>query len=145
MNLSYSWRLSRNSAPIHGLVHHLTMKLLTALKRGHYCENYDVKREAVHSYPRNVDAVARDQRVQLKVVRCCCWNLSAFFKICFCFVFCYIITHLMTGFGRTWNYFSLEFQCFPRRASNLKVSLDFLSGNIQILEKQSLRGPVIKY
>ena len=31
-------------------------------------------------------AVARDQGVQLKVAWCCRWNLSAFFKICFCFV-----------------------------------------------------------
>ena len=27
-----------------------------------------------------------DQSMQLKVARCCHWNLDAFFKICFCFV-----------------------------------------------------------
>ena len=34
-------------------------------------------------------SVACDQRVQFMVVRCCRWNLSAFFKICFCFVLLY--------------------------------------------------------
>ena len=54
-------------------------------------------------------AVARDQSVQLKVAWCCSRNLSAFFKICFCFVlFCYITSHLITGpLGNS------EF-CFPR-------------------------------
>ena len=42
---------------------------------GQHCENYDVKRETVHSYPRNVDR--------------CCWNLSALLKICFRFVLLY--------------------------------------------------------
>ena len=30
-----------------------------------------------------------DQSMQLKVARCCHWNLDAFFKICFCFVLLY--------------------------------------------------------
>ena len=40
-----------------------------------HCENYDVRRETVHCYPRNVDR--------------CCWNLGALFKICFRFVLLY--------------------------------------------------------
>ena len=54
---------------------------------GQHCENYDVKRETVHCYPRNVDC-------------CCTWSehaeswccrkiLTVFFKICFCFVVLY--------------------------------------------------------
>ena len=40
---------------------------------GQHGENYDVKRETVHCYPRNViAAIARDP-----------WNLSADFKFCF--------------------------------------------------------------
>ena len=72
---------------------------------GKHCENYDVKRETVHCYPRNVDR--------------CCWNLSALFKICFRFVLLY---------NKSLNDWSLEEQwiLFP---SNLNVSLDFVSGN----------------
>ena len=33
----------------------------------------------------------------LHVAWCCRWNLSAFFKICLFFWFCYITNHLMTG------------------------------------------------
>ena len=51
-------------------------------------QNYDVKREN-GSQNRSLPAVARDQGVQLKVARCCRWNLSAFFKISFCFVLLY--------------------------------------------------------
>ena len=43
---------------------HLTMKLFPAkCLSGQHCENYDVKRETVHCYPRNVD-------------RCCTWSLE---------------------------------------------------------------------
>ena len=84
---------------------------------GQHCENYDVKRETVHCYPRNVDR--------------CCWNLSALFKLKFAFVlFCYITNHLMTGpLGNS------EF-CFPR-----------ISMFLGILGKQNSlfpSGPVIK-
>ena len=56
---------------------------------GQHWENYDVKRETVHCYPRNVD-------------RCCTWpdvvaGISArFLKFPFV-LFCYITNHLMTG------------------------------------------------
>ena len=42
-------------------------------------------------------AVARDQSVQLKVTWFCRWNLSAFFKISFCFVLLNSQSLLMIG------------------------------------------------
>ena len=67
---------------------------------GQHCENYDVKRETVHCYPRNVD-------------RCCTWpdvvaGISARFSKFAFVLFCYITNRLMTGpLGNS------EF-CFPR-------------------------------
>ena len=67
---------------------------------GQHWENYDVKWETVHCYPRNVD-------------RCCTWpdvvaGISARFSKFAFVLFCYITNHLMTGpFGNS------EF-CFPR-------------------------------
>ena len=67
---------------------------------GQHCENYDVKRETVHCYPRNVD-------------RCCTWpdvvdGISARFSKSAFVLFCYITNRLMTGpLGNS------EF-CFPR-------------------------------
>ena len=90
---------------------------------GQHCENYDVKRETVHCYPRNVDR--------------CGWNLSALFKIYFCFVLLYNKSLNDLSLGEQWI-------LFP---SNLNVSLDFVSGNIEILGKQNSlfpSGPVIK-
>ena len=90
---------------------------------GQHCENYDVKRETVHCYPRNVDR--------------CCLNLSALFKICFRFVLLYNKSLNDWSLGEQWI-------LFP---SNLNVSLDFVSGNIEILGKQNSlfpSGPVIK-
>ena len=87
------------------------------------CENYDVKRETVHCYPRNVDR--------------CCWNLSAILKICFRFVLLYNKSLNDWSLGEQWI-------LFP---SNLNVSLDFVSGNIEIPGKQNTlfpSGPVIK-
>ena len=64
----------------------------------------------------------------------------------FAFVlFCYLTNHLMTGpLGNS------EF-CFPRMSmfpeANRNVSLDFVSGNIEIIEKQNSlfpSGPAIK-
>ena len=55
----------------------------------------------------------------------------------------------MTLLWGTWNFVSHESQYFPRRprrSSNLKASLDFVSGKIEILRKQNLlmpSGPVI--
>ena len=96
---------------------------------GQHCESYDVKRKTVHCYPVNsslLTAVARNG-----------WNLSAVFKFCFCFVLLY---------NKSLNDWSLGEQVilFP---SNLNVSLDFVSGNIEILGKQNSlfpSGPVIK-
>ena len=56
---------------------------------GQHCENYDVKRETVHCYPRNVD-------------RCCTWpdvvaGISARFSKFAFVLFCYITNRLMTG------------------------------------------------
>ena len=101
----------------------------------------DVKRETVHCYARNVD-------------RCCTWSERAVegglmlsqksqrvFQnlLLFCFVLRYNKSHLMTSpLGKQWI-------LFP---SNLNVSPDFVSANIEILGKQiSLfpLGPVIKY
>ena len=79
---------------------------------GQHCENYDVKRETVYCYPRNGD-------------RCCTWSLedrwnpSAVFKFCFCFV---LLHH------KSLNYWSLGAQ-WILFASNLNVSLGFVSGN----------------
>ena len=53
---------------------------------GQHCESYDVKRETVHCYPRNVD-------------RCCTWSLESqrgFQNFAFV-LFCYITNHSMTG------------------------------------------------
>ena len=94
-----------------------------------HCESYDVKRETVHCYPVNsslLTAVARD-----------CWNLSAVFKFCFCFVLLYNKSLNDWSLGEQWILFPL----------NLNVSLDFVSGNIEILGKQNSQfpsGPVIK-
>ena len=51
---------------------------------GQHCENYDVKRETVHCYPRNVD-------------RCCTWSLESQRSFQILLLFCYIINHLITG------------------------------------------------
>ena len=90
---------------------------------GQHCENYDVKRETVHCYPRNVDR--------------CYWSLSALFKIYFRYVLLYNKSLNDWSLGEQWI-------LFP---SNLNVSLDFVSGNIAILGKQNSlfpSGPVIK-
>ena len=62
---------------------------------GKHCENYDVKRETVHCYPRNVD-------------RCCTWSLESQRGFQILLLFCYITNHLMTGPEE-----NSEF-CFPR-------------------------------
>ena len=96
---------------------------------GQHCESYDVKRETDHCYPVNsslLTAVARDG-----------WNLSAVFKFCCCFVLLYNKSLNDWSLGEKWI-------LFP---SNLNVSLDFVSGNIEILGKQNSlfpSGPVIK-
>ena len=106
------------------------MKLFPAkCMSGQHCESYDVKREKVHCYPVNsslLTAVARDG-----------WNLSAVFKLWFCFVLLYNKSLNDWSLGEQWI-------LFP---SNLNVSLDFVSGNIEFLGKQNSlfpSGPVIK-
>ena len=64
-------------------------------------------------------------------------GISARFKICFCFVLLYNKSLNDWTLGEQWI-------LFP---SNLNVSLDFISGNIEILGKQNSlfpSGPVIK-
>ena len=96
---------------------------------GQHCESYDVKRETVPCYP---------------VIHC--WPLlhlmagiSARFSNFAFVLFCYITNHLMTG--------PLGIQQWILFPSNLNVSLDFVLGNIKILEKQNSLfplGPVVK-
>ena len=114
MQLLYSWRFSRHSAPLHWLVHcHMTCDNETVSRQKPWagniiCENYDVKRETVHCYPQNVD-------------RCSTWSERAvegglmlsqeshrvFSKFAFVLL-CFITNHLITGpLGNS------EF-CFPR-------------------------------
>ena len=68
---------------------------------GQHYENYDVKRETVHNYPRNVD---RSDRRWPDVVA----GISARFSKFALILFCYMTNHLTTGpLGNS------EF-CFPR-------------------------------
>ena len=90
---------------------------------GLHCENYDVKRETVHCYPRNVDC----SYTWSEVARCCHLNLSAFFKICFCFVWLYNKSLDDWSLGEQWI-------LFPE---NLYVSRDEVEGNIEIRGKQN--------
>ena len=75
---------------------------------GQHWENYDVKQEIVHYYPRSVD-------------RCCtCLDVVAgisarFSKFAFG-LFCYVTNHLMTGPLGNSEFVSLESQCFLRRS-----------------------------
>ena len=129
--LLYSWRFSRYSAPIHWLVYgHMTSNNQTVSHRMPWAGNiaktmtsngkqFTVTREML-------TAAARDG-----------WNLSAVFKFCFCFVLLYNKSLNDWSLGEQWI-------LFP---SNLNVSLDFVSGNIEILRKQNSlfpSGPLIK-
>ena len=82
-----NWHFSCYSMPIHWLVswsqdiYQWNCFPPNAMSRQH-CENYDVKQETVHCYLRNVNSCC----VWSEVAWCCRWNLSTFFKICFCFV-----------------------------------------------------------
>ena len=85
---------------------------------GQHCQSYDIKRETVHCYPVTsslLTAVARNG-----------WNLSAVFKFCSSFVLLYNKSLNDCSLGEQWI-------LFP---SNLDVSLDFVSGNTEILGKQ---------
>ena len=80
--LLYSWRFFRYSAPIHWLVHgHTTSNNETFppnAMSGQHCEDYDVKQETVHCYPRNVD-------------RCCTWSLESQGGLQNLLLFCFAI------------------------------------------------------
>ena len=96
---------------------------------GQHCESYDVKQETLHCYLVNSSLLTADPRDG--------WNLRAVFKFCFCFVLLYNKLLNDWSLGERWI-------LFP---SNLNVSLDFVSGNIEILGKQNSlfpSGPVIK-
>ena len=104
---------------------------------GQHCENYDVKREIVYCYPRNFDCcsvhmVRGGLMLSLE-------SQSVFQNLLFV-LFCYLTNHLMTG-----PLENSEF-CFPRMSlfpeTNLNVSLDFVSGNIEILGKQNSLFPL---
>ena len=84
---------------------------------GQHWENYDVKREIVHYYPRNVD-------------RCCTrpdvvTGISAHFSKFAFVLFCYLTNHLMiriSMFPSTSSWETLRFSgnkihCFPRDQS----------------------------
>ena len=143
LRLLYSWRFSHYSAPIHWLVHgHMTSNNETVSRQMPWAGNIAktmTSNEKQFTVTREMlTAVARDQSVQLKVAWCCRRNLSAFFKICFCFVLLYNKSLNDWSRGERWI-------LFP---SNLNVSLDFVWGNIAILGKQNSlfpSGPVIKY
>ena len=94
---------------------------------GQHCENYDVKQETVHCYPRNVDR--------------CCTSFVNNVIICLPPVWPFALLY-----NKSLNDWSLAEQwiLFPE---NLNVSLVFVSGNIEIFGKQNSlfpAGPVIK-
>ena len=137
--LLYSWRFSRYSAPIHWLVHcHMTSNNETVSRQmpwaGNIAKTMTSNGETVHCCTRNVDRCS----TWSEVAWCCRWNLNAFFKICFRFVSLYNKSLNDWSLGEQWI-------LFP---SNLNVSLDFISGNIEILGKRNLLfpwRPVIKW
>ena len=96
---------------------------------GQHCENYDVKREAVHCYPRNVDRCSvRDQRWPDVVAR-----ISARFSKFAFVLFCYITNHN----SREQRILFPSNLNFSRTLLETNVSLDFVSENIEILGKQT--------
>ena len=131
LNLLYSWRFSRYSAPIHWLVHgHMSSNNETVSRQmpwaGNIAKTMTSNGKQCTVTREMLTAVARDR-----------WNLSAVFKFCFCFVLLYNKSLNDWSLGQQWI-------LFP---SNLNVSLDFVSGNIEVLGKQNSlfpSGPVIK-
>ena len=106
---------------------HLTMKLFPtkchelATLRKLWCQAGNSSKETDHCFPPNVDCYC----MWSEVAWCCCWNLSMFFKICFCFVLLYNKSLNDWSPGEQWI-------LFP---SNPNVSLHFILGNIEILRK----------
>ena len=83
MLLLYSWRFSRNSAPIHWLVHgHMTSNNETVSRQmplaGNIAKTMTSNGKQFTITREMLTAVAHDG-----------WNLSAVFKFCFCFVLLY--------------------------------------------------------
>ena len=134
--LLYSWRFSRYSAPLHWLVHgHMTSDNETVSRQtpwaGNIAKTMTSNGKQFTVTRKMLTAVARDHSVQLKVAWCCRKNLTAFFKICFSFVLLYNKSLNDWSLGKQWI-------VFP---SNLNVSLDFVSGNTEILGKQNSLFP----
>ena len=100
---------------------------------GQHCENCDVKWEIVHCYPRNIDPCC----TWLEVAWCCCWNLTAFFKICFYFVLLY------NKWLNDWS-FGEQTILFPSTSS--RETLRFSANKIHCSPPdQSLRAAPRKY
>ena len=130
--LLYSWRFSRYSTSFHWLVH------------GHMTSNNET---VSRQMPRagNIAKTMTSNGKQFTVTRftvdCCCkWWLESQrgFQI--------LLLSFVLLYNKSLNDWSLGEQwiLFP---SNLNVSLDFVSGNIEILGKQNSlfpSGPVIK-
>ena len=122
---------SRYSAPLHWVVHgHMTSDNETVSGQtpwaGNIAKTMTSNGKQCTVTREMLTAVAHDQSVQLKVAWCCRKNLTAFFKICFCFVLLY---------NKSLNDWSLG-----------KQRILFLS-NLKILRKQNSlfpSGPVIK-
>ena len=101
---------------------------------GQHWENYDVKREIVHYYPRNVD-------------RCCTWpdvvaGISARFSKFAFVLFCYITNHLLmynksrtdwTSSRETLRFLGNKIYCSSRDQS---VSVKYFI-NIRVLRVRS--------
>ena len=136
--LLYSWRFSRYNAPIHWLVHcHMTSNNKTVSRQmpraGNIAKTVASKGKQFTLYPRNVGPCC----TWSDLAWCCRWNLSEFFKIYFCFALLYSKSLNDWSLGEQWILF----------LSNLNVSLDFVSGDFEILGKQNSlfpSGPVIK-
>ena len=65
---------------------------------GQHWASYNVKRETVYCYQRNVDRCC----TWSEVARCCPWNLSAFSKFAFV-LFCYMTNHLRWFPRQSWK------------------------------------------
>ena len=96
--LLYSWHFSRDSAPIHWLVHcHMTPTVKMKLFPGKCHEQatlWKLWRQTGNS--------------SLLPGKCCRWNLSAFLKICFCFVLLYSNSLNDWSLGEQWILFPLN-------------------------------------
>ena len=132
LGMLYSWRFSHYSALIHWLLHgHMKSNKSNFFRPNNITgENYDVKRETVHYYPQNVD-------------RCCTWSERAVEGGLMLSLESQRVSQNITNYLMTGPLGHSEF-CFSR---SLNVSLDFFSGNIEILGKQNSlfsSGPVIE-